>query len=438
MTSRIAVVGGGITGLAAAYELRAQAPDAEIVVLEAASRVGGKVGTSEFAGRAVDEGADAFLARVPWALDLCRELGIDAELVSPAQQSAYVWFDAALRRLPAGLVLGVPTDFDAVAASGIVTEPIVVRPAATPLAADADISVGALVRAQLGDAVFERLVDPLVGGINAGDGDRLSLRAAAPQLAAAAERDRDLVAALRAQPPAQPGPVFYAPEGGMGTLVDALVDALHDRGVVLKLDTSVHDLGALDADAAVVTVPAYRAAPLVRDAAPAVADLLDGIAYASVALVTFAFPTEAITRPLDASGFLVPRTEGLLMTASSWSSSKWAHLASDTSTLMRVSAGRFGDDRASKLDDDALVRALLDEVTATTDVHGEPLDVRVRRWPQSFPQYEPGHLDRVAMIEQQLAVALPHVVLAGAALRGIGVPACIRQGRDAAREVLSR
>src|SRR5204862_5302270 len=126
MTARVAVVGGGITGLAAAYELRAQAPEAEIVVFEETDRLGGKVSTTTFAGRAVDEGADAFLARVPWGLDLCRELGIDTTLVSPAQQAAYVWVDGALRRLPAGLILGVPTDFDAVAASGIVPGPLVV------------------------------------------------------------------------------------------------------------------------------------------------------------------------------------------------------------------------------------------------------------------------------------------------------------------------
>lgn len=438
MSLRIAVVGGGVTGLAAAYELRRQAPDADIVVLEASDRLGGKVGTSDFAGRPVDEGADAFLARVPWALDLCRELGIDAHLVSPAQQSAYVWSHGGLRRLPPGLVLGVPTDFDAVAASGIVTDPIVAHPAPAPLAPDDDVSVGALVRSQLGDAVFERLVDPLVGGINAGDGDRLSVRAAAPQIAAAAERDRDLVAALRRQPPPQPGPVFYAPEGGMGVLIDALVDALRETRVVLSLDSEVNDLDAVDADAVVVTVPAYHAASLLREAAPVAALLLDGIAYASVALVTVAFPAEAVARPLDASGFLVPRTEGLLMTASSWSSSKWAHLSRETSTLMRVSAGRFGDDRASTLDDDALIQTLLEEVAATTEVDGEPLDVRVRRWPLSFPQYEPGHLDRVDAIEQALAASAPRVVLAGAALRGIGVPACIRQGRDAARAVLCR
>ncbi|MEY2430467.1 MAG: protoporphyrinogen/coproporphyrinogen oxidase [Acidimicrobiaceae bacterium] len=438
MTGRIAVVGGGITGLAAAYELRARVPEAEIVVFEATDRLGGKVATTTFAGRAIDEGADAFLARVPWGLELCRELGIETELVSPAQQSAYVWFDGALRRLPSGLVLGVPTDLDAVAASGIVREQIVVRPAATPLAPDDDIAVGALVRAQLGDAVFERLVDPLLGGINAGDGDRLSLRAAAPQLAAAAERDRDLVAALRGQPPAAPGPVFYAPVGGMGAIIDALVESLTSSGVELRRGTPVDDLATLDAEKIVVAVPAYRAADLVRGAAPAAASLLDNIAYASVVLVTMAYPAASVTRPLDASGFLVPRTEGLLMTATSWSSSKWAHLSSEASTIVRVSTGRFGDDRATKLDDDALVDALIDEVRATSALEGEPIDVRVNRWSKSFPQYEPGHLDRVSAIERDLATALPHVAVAGAALRGIGVPACIRQGREAARQVLAR
>jgi oxygen-dependent protoporphyrinogen oxidase len=294
------------------------------------------------------------------------------------------------------------------------------------------------VRSQLGNEVFERLVDPLLGGINAGDGDRLSTRAAAPQLAAAAERDRDLVAALRAQPPATPGPVFHAPVGGMGAIVDALVSWLAAARVQLLLETPADDLESIDADRVVVTAPAHRAADLVRRAAPAAAAGLDTIAYASVVLVTLAYPSSSLTRPLDASGFLVPRTEGLLMTATSWSSSKWAHLADDDSIVLRVSTGRFGDERATTLDDDALVRALVEEVEATSGLTGEPLEARVRRWPHSFPQYEPGHLDRVADIEQSIEKALPHVVLAGAALRGLGVPACIRQGREAARELLAR
>lgn len=437
MTRRIAVIGGGITGLAAAFEARHLAPDAEIVVYEATNRFGGKAVTTRFAARLVDEGADAFLARVPWGIELCRELGIETELVSPALQSAYVWFDGELRRLPSGLVLGVPTDFDALEASGIVREPVTVQPADAPLAPGVDMSVGALVRSQLGDEIFERLVDPLLGGINAGDADHLSLRAGAPQLADAAERDADLVAALRAQPPATPGPVFYTPVGGMGALADALVEWLRAAVVDLRAEAPVDSITALDADRVVIATPSYETAELVRAAAPAAATFLDDIKYASVALVTMAFPASSVTRPLDGSGFLVPRTEGLLMTATSWASSKWAHLDGGD-VILRVSAGKFGDDRAMKLDDDALVRTLVDEVATTSELGGEPSDVRVTRWPRSFPQYEPGHLERVAHIEQLVTGALPHVALAGAALRGLGVPACIRQGRDAVRELLAR
>ena len=438
MTS-YAVIGGGVTGLAAAYELRAQAPDARIIVFEASDRLGGKVMTTSFAGRSVDAAADAFLARVPWGLELCRELGIDTQLVSPAQQSAYVWCDGALRRLPSGLVLGVPTDFDALQASGIVPGPVEVHPAARPLAAGDDVSVGSLIRSQLGDAVFERLVDPLLGGINAGDGDHLSIRAAAPQLADAAERDRDLVAALRAaQPASTPGPVFHAPVGGMGAIIDGLVDALTASDVELRLEAAVARVGDVDADGVVVAAPAFGAAELLGPDAPKTAALLADIDYASVVLVTLSYPNDARTRPLDASGFLVPRTEGLLMTATSWSSSKWAQLDDGATTIVRVSTGRFGDERGAGLADDALVRALLPEVEATSGLRGEPAEVAVHRWPRSFPQYAVGHLDRVDRIENTIAEEAPHVVLAGAALRGLGVPACIRQGRDAARELLRR
>jgi oxygen-dependent protoporphyrinogen oxidase len=247
------------------------------------------------------------------------------------------------------------------------------------------------------------------------------------------------VAALRAtQPGASTGPVFYAPVGGMGAIVDALVAAVTAAHVDLRLDAPVEDVGTLDADGIVVATPAYRATQLLRTAAPKAAELLDDIEYASVVLVMLAFGNEARTRPLDASGFLVPRTEGLLMSATSWSSSKWAHLDDSASTIVRVSTGRLGDERAMGLDDDALIAALLPEIEATSGLRGEPFEVAVHRWPQSFPQYAPGHLDRVDDIERALAAAAPHVALAGAALRGLGVPACIRQGREAAGALVPR
>jgi oxygen-dependent protoporphyrinogen oxidase len=434
---RAAVVGGGIAGLAAAYELRRRLPDASISVHEASDRLGGKIATSTFAGRPVDEGADAFLARVPWGLDLCRELGIDTTLVSPAASSAYVWWDGSLRRLPNGLVLGVPTDLEAVRASGIVTEAVDIHPAARPLGADEDISVGALVRPQLGDAVFERLVDPLLGGINAGDGDRLGVRAGAPQLAAAAERDRDLVSGLRAAPPAVEGPVFYAPVGGMGTLVDALVEWLRSHDVEMCLESFVRIEDA-DADGVIVALPAHDARDALCAVAPAAARELDRIEYASVALVTMAFDRSSVHRALDGSGYLVPRSTGLLMSACSWASSKWAQLDDGKHVIVRVSTGRLGDERFVELDDDTLVAKLLDELAETSAIDGAPNEVRMNRWMRSFPQYQPGHLELVDRIERHLGGEAPYVLVTGAALRGLGVPACIRQGREAAVELVGR
>ncbi len=430
---RFAVVGGGITWLAAAYELRCCDDDADVVVHEASPRAGGKVRTSEFAGRAVDEGADAFLARVPWGLDLCRELGIDTTLVSPAASKAYVWWDGALRAIPPGTVLGVPTDPSTFDAPGLVDGPLVARPAAAPLAEGVDVSVGALVRPQLGDDLFERLVDPLIGGINAGDCDHLSVRAVAPQLAAAAERDEDLTRGLRTGATAPQGPVFHSPVGGMGALVDALLAWLRAHRVDVRT-SSQPALTDLDADEVVVTTPAYEAARMLDDVAPRAAKELASIAYASVAMITLAYPRHALGRELDGSGFLVPRGTGLLVTACSWSSSKWAQLApaEGGSIVVRASVGRIDDERFVALDDDALVQQVTGELATTSALRGAPVDVRVTRWLRSFPQYEPGHLERVASIERLLEEEAPHVVVTGAAFRGLGVPACIRQGREAA------
>jgi oxygen-dependent protoporphyrinogen oxidase len=437
--TRVAVVGAGIAGLSAAYEVASSAPDVEVVVHEASERAGGKLHTTPFAGRAVDEGADAFLARVPWAHDLCRELGIEGDLVSPATGSAFVWSEGALRRLPAGLVLGVPTDLDALAASGIVTELVHPRPSARALRVDEDVAVGALVREQLGDQVLERLVDPLLGGINAGNADNLSLRASAPQLAAAAERSPDLLAALRSQPPAAPGPVFYCPTGGMGALVDALLAALAAKHVDVRYGSGISALDDVDADAVVLAVPAPVAATLLRDRAPVASATLADIEHATVAVVTFAFPRTGIDGDLDGSGYLVPRTEGLLLTAASWATSKWAHLAGDDGrVVVRASAGRAGEARVEAMDDDALVAQLRDDLALTMGADVEPDEVRISRWPKGFPQYAPGHLDRIAAVEAELLQLLPRVALTGAMLRGIGVPACIREGRAAASQLLAR
>jgi oxygen-dependent protoporphyrinogen oxidase len=445
--TRVAVVGGGISGLTAAYDLLRAGAD--VVVYEADDRLGGKIESKPFGGLpAVDCGADAFLARVPAAAELCRDLGFRDELISPANGSAFIWSRGALRRVPTPNFLGVPLDIDTLAASGIVSEEGVARAALdmTRVADDAlpvgDESVGALVRRRMGDEVLERLVDPLLGGIYAGDADRLSLEAGAPQVAAAARADASLsrgLDALRRASIVDPHtPVFYAPPDGMSRLVQELAvrlgERVHRGHRVARLERGLRgwSVDGTMHDSVVLATPSFVTAELVRDEAPRTARALDGIEYAGVVLVTFAFPRDGVGRPLDASGFLVPKTEGRLLTACSWSSSKWAHLDRGEHTIVRASAGHFGNERALALGDDALIRAMVEELAEMMAVRAQPIDARISRWPRAFPQYTPGHLDRIAALDATLATEAPGIALAGAAYRGIGIPACINQAHAAA------
>lgn len=464
--TRVVVVGAGITGLTTAFTLATRHPGLEITVVESADRVGGKILTTPFAGRPVDCAADAFLARVPEAVELCDELGLARMLTSPAERAALVWSRGALRRLPEGLVLGVPTDLGALAASGIVSAEGVARaaedldrnewtagqPPADP-EGDGDMSVGALVRDRLGDEVFERLVAPLLSGVNAGDADRLSLAAGAAQLAAAARRRPSLIAGLREQQRdardagADPtAPVFYGIPVGSQTLTDLLLARLTAAGVPVHLRCPVSALrrdgntwaittsrGVLTADRLVLATPAPVTARLIEPFAPDVAAGLGALDYASVAMITLAVAREAIDNPLDASGFLVADRDRLpALTACSWASSKWAHLADPEMVILRVSAGRFGDTTALGLDDHDLVEAISNDLRTTMGISGPPLHRRVTRWIDGLPQFRPGHLARVRSWRAQVDGDAPGVILAGAAYDGLGIPACIRQGRRAA------
>ncbi|HEX4903973.1 MAG TPA: protoporphyrinogen oxidase [Acidimicrobiales bacterium] len=452
---RVGIVGGGIAGLAAAHEVLLQGGTP--IVFESDERVGGKLRTESFDGIDIDTGPDSFLARRPEAVQLCRELGLDGGLEPPAATSAFVFARGALRRLPAGLILGVPTDPLALARSGILSPWGAARAAAEPFVPGAalgdDDALGAVIRRRYGDEVASRLVDPLLGGINAGDVDTLSIDTVAPQIAAAARADRSLTRALKRAPAPPPDghrpagqatsndPVFLTVPGGLAQLVDALVASIVERGGEIRTGDAVSGIsatsitsrsGTTDVQGVVLAAPAYVTAPLVEPLAPGAAGILSTIPYASVAMTLLAYDD---ARDLDASGFLVPKTEGLLMTAASWASSKWAHLARPGRILLRVSAGRHGDERAMGMDDDDLVAHMRADLATTMDMRGEPAAARVIRWPRSFPQYPPGHAARIAAA----VAALPAgVALAGAALGGVGIPACIGSGRAAARTVLAR
>jgi oxygen-dependent protoporphyrinogen oxidase len=469
----VVVVGAGLTGLTAAFTLTTRHPSLRVTLLEASDRVGGKILTTPFAGHQVDCGADAFLARVPEARELCEELGLGAVLTSPAERSALVWARGALRRLPTGLVLGVPTDLDALRASGIVSAEGVDRaardldavapPAGEPEgdpAGAGDMSVGQLVRGRLGDEVHERLVSPLLSGVNAGDADQLSLATGAAQLATAARRHPSLIEGAREQQRqalaalADPdAPVFHGIPVGTQTLTDLLLARLvaaggqvHLRCPVAAVERQVGStgylvrstLGSLAADRVVLAVPAPVGTRLLAPLAPEAARGLGELEYASVAMVTLAVARSAIDVALDASGFLVGAADRLpTLTACSWASTKWAHLADPDVAILRVSAGRHGDTHALERADDDLVAAVMADLATTMGVTGEPVARRVSRWEDSLPQFRPGHLVRVKAWRDEVAAEAPGLVLAGAAYDGLGIPACVRQGRRAADAVAS-
>jgi len=438
--AHVVVVGGGITGLAAAFELTQVPEPPAVTLVEASDRLGGKILTTPFENRRVDAGADSVLARVPWAVDLLGDLGLGDELIAPATGKASIWWHGALHPIPPGLVLGVPAGLGPLVRSGLLSWRGKIRAGVEPLRprTDGDDDLGLTIRQRFGTEVYERLVGPLVGSINAADPARTSLAATAPQLADAARRHRSLLLGLRSPRSATAGPVFLTHPDGLGRVVDQLETRLRDAGVDLRLGTPAGAIeraagrfavGGLEADAVVLATPAEAAAPALTAVAPGAAAAIGRIRYASVVMVTLAFPAAATGR-LDGSGYLVPVEEQRHVTACSWGSSKWPHWAPDADhVVLRASLGRAGDDHALDLDDDALVDATLADLRRHLGVRADPSAARITRWPRSFPQYEPGHLDRVAAIE----AALPDgVVVAGAAYRGIGIASCVRQGRDAA------
>jgi oxygen-dependent protoporphyrinogen oxidase len=440
---RIAVVGGGITGLAAAHA--AIEDGARVTLFEARSRLGGVITTSPFAGHpALDEGPDAFLARVPWGVDLARALSLGDSLTSPAVGKAAVWWNG-LHDIPQGLLLGLPTDLFALSRSRLLSRRGKLRAATEVFRRrsdpDAD-SIGKYVRSRFGNEVHERLVDPLIGSIYAADTDDFSL-AAIPQLADLAARSRSVLLAARHRPAAPGGPVFYAPKEGMGALVDATHKSIVAAGADVRCDADVTELAAdgttwrIDGeqfDDVVLACPARVAAGLLGPIAPSVATTLAAIPSAGVAMLTLAMPADHWPRRLHGlSGYLVAKPQQRLVTAMSFGSQKWAHWASPDHVVVRVSLGRDGLHALHLSDDDLLAETQL-ELARHLGIEAEPSAVRISRWPNAFPQYRPHHQAAIAAAERKLPGG---VALAGASYHGIGVPACIRSGQQAAT-LLSR
>ena len=442
-TGHVVVIGGGIAGLAAAHRLLDQG--VRVTVLEASGRLGGKLLPGEIAGARVDLGAESMLARRPEAVGLAREVGLADRLQPPATATASIWTRGALRPMPKGHVMGVPGT--AAALSGVLSEEglhRIEREADLPRTeVGDDVAVGEYVAARLGREVVDRLVEPLLGGVYAGDAYRISMRAAVPQLFEAARTHASLTEAVRAiqaraAAAQQTGPVFTGIEGGIGQLPLAVAESVRARGGEIRLNSPVHGLRCTpegwevlvddhveEADGVVVAVPAARAAALLRAEAPAAAAELAEVEYASMALITLAYRRADAALP-EGSGFLVPPVDGHTIKASTFASRKWGWIDAENPDLLvlRTSVGRYGETEVLGRDDEDLVDVSRRDLREAVGLTATPVATRVTRWTDGLPQYPVGHHARVARIREHVG-KLPGLAVCGAAYDGVGIPACI-------------
>jgi oxygen-dependent protoporphyrinogen oxidase len=455
---RVVVVGGGVSGLATAYFLRRRGgPEVEVMLVEGSDRLGGKVLTQQVAGHPVDAGPDALLVRMPVMASLLVELGLTDAVVAPGAPGACVWSRGRLRPLPRSTLFGVPQKLLPLLRSGLLSPVGVVRAAADLVLprrrqrVGEDLSVGALLRPRLGAQVFDRLVDPLLGGVYAGRADLLSARSVVPEIEAIARAHRSIYLAARGRPGPSTlaGPSLVTLDGGLVRLVDALVAA--GNGCPLELGAAVAGLSrhgegyrlrladgrSLDAEAVVLATPAFVTAELLAEIAPAAAAAAAEVPYADVASVTLVYPREALRRDLDATGFLVPPSEGLMLVGCSWLTAKWPHLADPAVVLVRAMVGRYGDRRFTRLSDEELVEQVHSELVLTMGLTAAPKEASVQRWPRAMPQYTVGHQRRLERIDDELA-RLPGLLVTGAAYRGVGLASCVGQAERTATDLLVR
>ena len=441
----VAIVGGGISGLAAAFELRRRG--AAVRVLEAAPRAGGVVTTERFDGWVIDGGPDSLLVQKPAAVALCRELGIADRLVSTlTPRTAYILRDDRLHPIAEGSFLGFPLKFGALARSSVFSLGGRLRMAcemAVPRReGDEDESIGAFVRRRFGDEAVDYLAEPLLAGIHAGDVDRLSMRALFPRLLEAERQSGSVIRAFRALrvKPSLQG-AFVSLPGGTGELVDALLKSLGPDTV--QLSARVTDIrragaytiesgsGRVDARAVIIAAPAYVASSLLRPFDTTLAALTEAVPYASTATDALGYRADQIAHPMRGTGFVVPRVERSPLLAGTWVSSKWPGRAPEGHVLLRGFLGGGRDPRRLEASDAELIELAREELSRLLHISGAPIMSRLSRWTRQSPQYEVGHLQRIAAIDQRLA-SIPGMFVTGSGFRAIGIPDCIADGRDTA------
>ncbi len=479
----VLVIGAGITGLTAAYKLR---NDFNVTLLEASDRIGGKLHSVSFRDKPVDVGPDSFLTRNASAVQLSSELDLSEHLVAPVSQGASLYSRKQLRKLPIDLALGIPTNLISVLSSQIVSPLSAVRSAAdffwpkrlpdfTALLDSADKkppqptfgkypdpSIGQLLNQRLGRATVERLIAPLIAGINAGDINCLSFAATTPELARAVSKKRSVVLSLReyrkptavksAGSPQTPRPTpFLGFDTSLSTLTEALRQNLVNAGVKIYLNTKAADIKMTphgkrhwaasilqknmptinaDFDALLLAVPSSETANLLEASLPDIAALCNKIPFSSVATLVTAWKADEVP-PIYGTGFLVARKPKKLITGVTALSSKWAHLSHKNEVWLKISAGHYLDHRAISLGDEELTAGMIEDTKTVLGMTGNPIESFLCRWENAFPQYNTGHIERILQIDA-LTAAIPSLAIAGASYHGIGIPACISDACKAA------
>ncbi|UFJ41756.1 protoporphyrinogen oxidase [Brevibacillus humidisoli] len=475
---RVLIAGGGITCLSAAYELKKRFTErgeqVRITLVEQEDRFGGKIATLRKDGFVIESGPDSFLARKKAILDVTKELGLESELIAtrPEAKKTYIFRKQKLCPIPPGLVMGIPSRLLPFLTSGLIS-PFGKARAAMDLIlpcrqADGDESIGQFIERRFGREMLDRVVQPLLAGIYSGDCRTLSLQATFPHLQEIERKHRSLILgimkgvgqAYTATSPSSSstglpehvkGSLFLSYRNGLYTIVEKLLEQLSDAeqvtgAKIVKLEVrqeegriwyrTISSNGReFAADAVILALPAYALAHVF----PRLASIrsLGRMPYVSVANVVLGFKREQIVHPLDGSGFVIPPCEGRFVTACTWTSSKWSHTSREGHVLLRCYVGRTGDEEWMGMDDDEIIESVMHELSETIGVRAQPIIAEVNRHLKAMPQYEVGHLARVARIHEVLSERYPGVFAAGAAFHGIGLPDCVRQGKEAAEQVMN-
>jgi len=458
--SKTVIVGGGIAGLATAFYLQECGP-VEFTLIECSPRWGGKITSASQDGFLIEGGPDSFITQKTAALDLCTRLGLGADLIgSNAGKSAttYVWSHGRLHPMPEGMMLMAPTMVLPFLRSRLISWPGKLRMGMEAFiprhSSDQDESLAGFVRRRLGTEALNKIAGPLMGGIHAADPEKLSLKSTFPMFQEMEQRHGSLLRGMmkrpkrRAVPGSKPTSMFMSLRGGLQRLSDALVARLPQpslRAGCCVLTVSPHDdryrLALSDgssvmADNIVFATPSYVTADLVQQIDPALASRLRAIRYVSTATVSLGFRRSDIAHPMQGAGFIVPKSEGRRITACSWSSAKFKHRAPDDCVLLRVFIGGALAEDLAEQDETSLVALALEELKTIMGIAATPVLAKAYRWHKANPQYDLGHLLRVAEIERTLANS-PGLYLAGAAYRGAGIPDCIQSGMKAARSIVT-